>query len=243
MRHDISTMFWKEWREILVWGGGRGKLGVLLVMVVCGIVLPLQEGRTWVTNPLFILFLAFMPLFLVSTTIADAFAGERERHTLETLLASRLNDSAILLGKTIAGASYGLALTWLILLVGLMTINVAFSAGGLLFYSLPVITAIVVFSVLTSFLSAGAGVLISLRAATVRQAQQTLSIAMLLLMLIPVIGTRLLPLDNSMQVAQVLQSIRPLPTALIAGAVLLAVDILLLLVALARFRRARLILD
>lgn len=243
MRHDIGTVFWKEWREILTWGGTRGKLGVIVISVVFGIVFPLQAGHTWVSNPIFLLFWVFMPFFMVSATIVDAFAGERERHTLETLLASRLKDGAILLGKAIASATYGLALTWLNLLISLITVNIAFGASGLLFYSLPVIVAIIVFSSLGSFFAASVGILISLRAATVRQAQQTLSIAMLLFLFIPIITSRLLPSADSAQLAQMIESVRLLPTALVAGTVLLAADVLLLLTALARFKRARLVLD
>ena len=49
--------------------------------------------------------------------IADGIPGERERHTLETLLASRLSDRSILLGKVMAavptaGASWSSTHWW-----------------------------------------------------------------------------------------------------------------------------------
>jgi ABC-type Na+ efflux pump permease subunit len=46
--------------------------------------------------------------------ITDSIAGERERQTLETLLASRLPDRAILLGKVAAITLLG----WLLLALG-----------------------------------------------------------------------------------------------------------------------------
>ena len=243
MNQDIGAMFWKEWREILTLSGIRGRFGVIVISVMFGIVLPLQQGRDWVTDPLFIIFWFFVPFLIVSSSIVDVFAGERERHTLETLLASRLKDSAILLGKAFAGATYGVAFTWLNLLISLLTVNIVFSAGKLLVYSLPVTAAILVFSVLMSFLATNVGILISLRASSVRQAQQTISIIMLLFLVLPVIGTRLLPPIDQAQLNLMLESFNPLSTALIAGSVLLVADLLLLVAAMARFKRAKLILD
>jgi len=98
---DIGTIMWKEWREIFagsgIQQGWRGLRLVLLVGII-SILLPLRQGASWVDSPLPIFFDAFyIPFALLITTAANAFAGERERHTLETLLASRLSDKAILL--------------------------------------------------------------------------------------------------------------------------------------------------
>ena len=51
------------------------------------IYVPLQMGRDWVDSP-GSLFCLIVPLMLVGMTIPESFAGERERHTLATLLAS-----------------------------------------------------------------------------------------------------------------------------------------------------------
>ena len=53
-----------------------------------GIVTPLQMGSLWLTSPLMLAYWPLLSSGMVSTLIADAFAGERERHTLETLLAT-----------------------------------------------------------------------------------------------------------------------------------------------------------
>ena len=171
---DIQTMVWKEWKEILLQGGRRGRWNLLLFVAVFGIFMPWQFGRAWVTSPTSLIYWAWVPLFLVTTVIADAFAGERERHTLETLLASRLPDRAILFGKIAAAVSYGWGISMASMLLGLVTINVLHGNGRLLLYPLVVMVSIVVLSFLSAILAAGAGVLISLRASTVRQAQQTL---------------------------------------------------------------------
>lgn len=86
MTADILTMMWKEWKEILNWGGRRGRLGIVLFVVVFGVALPWQMGRAWIASPIALAYWAWVPLFMVTTVTADAFAGERERHTLETLL-------------------------------------------------------------------------------------------------------------------------------------------------------------
>jgi ABC-type transport system involved in cytochrome c biogenesis ATPase subunit len=96
---------WKEWRELIGQRGLSGKQGIVLFSVTFGILLALTNGRAWITSPAIALAWSWVPMFLVMTVIADAFAGERERHTLETLLASRLSDGAILFGKM--GAAIG----------------------------------------------------------------------------------------------------------------------------------------
>ena len=55
---------------------------------------------------------------MIISFIGDAIAGERERHTLETLLASRMPDRAILLGKVIAIVLYAWGMGVLSLLPG-----------------------------------------------------------------------------------------------------------------------------
>ena len=181
---DIVTVVWKEWKQVLSWGGSRGKMVPLLFVGVLGVFLPLQMGRAWVESPMALVYWAWLPMFLVISMISDSFAGERERHTLETLLASRLSDRAILFGKAAAAVGYGLGITWASLLLGLVTVNVVHGHGKPLFYPTMVGLGIVVLSPLCVALVAGTGVLVSLRAATVRHAQQTLSIAIVVLLFV-----------------------------------------------------------
>ena len=110
---DILTVARKEWKEYVLAGTGLkgGRMGLVIMLVVFGVVLPAQNGTDWLTSPALLLAWAWVPLMLVSGVVADSFAGERERHTLETLLASRLPDQAILArqgrggGRLTAGAS------------------------------------------------------------------------------------------------------------------------------------------
>ena len=180
---DIFTVAWKELREMFVQGDprGRSKMSLVLLVIIFGIVLPLQNGRDWVSSPISIMVWGWMPFLWVSGIVADSFAGERERHTLESLLSTRLSDRAILIGKLLSALLYGCILTWIILIVSLITINVAYGNGELLLFSLPISIGAITFSILVSGLAASIGVLVSLRAGSVRQAQQLMSVGMLVL--------------------------------------------------------------
>ena len=247
MLTDILTVLQKEWKDLMALqrGGGSGRGGwftIVVVLAVFGLLMPFQFGRGWVESPVLLLFWTWVPLFLVNAVIADAVAGERERHTLETLLASRLPDAAILLGKIGAAISYGCAMTWASLLLGLVTVNLMFGQGQLLMY--PAVTLIggLVLSILGAGLSATAGVLVSLRAQTVRQAAQVMSLATFIVFFVPIFILQLVSGRQSgpstgmieMNVTNVL---------LVVTAVLAVVDAVLLAAALSRFKRTRLILE
>ena len=101
MIRDMLTVARKEWKESLFSGSGLkgGRMGILVMLVVFGVVLPANSGLAWITSPALLVAWAWVPLMLISGVVADSFAGERERHTLETLLASRLSDESIWRGE------------------------------------------------------------------------------------------------------------------------------------------------
>jgi ABC-2 type transport system permease protein len=245
MLTDILIVALKEIKELpyLRRDKSRTNMFTLLIFVgVFGIFLPLQTGEEWVTSPLALLFSGWLPFMLVGTTMVDAFAGERERHTLETLLASRLSDRAILFGKILAGIIYGLAMTLMCILLGLVTVNVAFGRDGLLFFPLAIGLGILAVVLLISTLASGLGVLVSLRAGSVRQAQQTFTIAYFVLF-IPLMVIPMLPEAVTQPVLQFLMHTDFTTIAIGAGVIIVLLDVVLILAALARFKRARLILD
>ncbi|MBI4885808.1 MAG: ABC transporter permease subunit [Acidobacteria bacterium] len=238
---DAIAVAWKEWSEQIGQRGFRGYQGILLMILVFGIVLPLQNGPAWITSPIIGIAWSWVPMFLVTTVIADAIAGERERHTLETLLASCLSDRAILFGKMGAAIGYAGAVTAISLFVGLVAVNLVHRQGGLLLYGAPVVLVMCVGGVLGAVFVAAVGVLISLRAATVRQAQQTLGGAIMALLLAPLAAVRLLPTEW-------LSSLRPdsatyVQLGVIAAAAFALLDAGVVALATVRFRRARLIAD
>jgi ABC-2 type transport system permease protein len=220
-----------------------GRLGPFLLVAVFGIFLPLQSGRAWVESPAVLVYWIWVPFLLVGGIVADSFAGERERHTLETLLASRLSDRAILFGKVAAAVGYAWGVALLSLLAGLVTVNIAHGEGELLLYPVTTAVGVALLSLLVATLAAGLGVLVSLRAATVRQAAQALSIFTLLLVFIPSFGFPLLPVELRQRLLQALAGADVAQLILVAGLILVVLDAGLLAAAMARFQRARLILD
>lgn len=63
---------------------------------------------TVVTLPMFLL----LPITSVIVLASDSFAGEKERRTLETLLAEPVSPTTLFLGKTLAPSSVALCVTW-----------------------------------------------------------------------------------------------------------------------------------
>ncbi len=246
MTNDILTMIWKELREFIRMRGTKqsGMIGGLLVPVgILGIFVPLRSGPAWVANNLSLTLMGWLPLFMVISMIADSFAGERERHTLETLLATRLSDQAILAGKVVSAVLYAWGLVVVSLVTGLVTVNIAHGHGKLLMFPLGNIVALLVFTLLLGTLAACAGVLVSLRAATVRQAAQTLSYAFLVVVFGIIFGSRLLPAAWLMALAKALAGESLLQLEILAALLLIVVDAALYWAARLRFQRTRLILD
>lgn len=245
MISEIYTVVWKEWRELLFQRGSLRTtiMSLLPLLLVFGIFIPSQIGSAWVESPLTIIFWAWLPTLQVFALIADAFAGERERHTLETLLASPLSEVAILLGKVITVVSYGWLMTLLVVLTGLIGVNFVHSDEKLLLYSASLLFGGMILGFLSATLAASIGVIVSLRSPTVRQAAQKLAFVSIGLTWIPIIGFNLLPskLQNSLlnfakgaDVSQIFWLIL---------IVLALVDAGLLSIAMVRFKRSRLILD
>lgn len=243
MSGDIWTVARKELLELWNEGGRWSRVSKLVAVLIFGIFLPLQMGRAWIESPLIPLMWSWVPMFMAVQVVTDGFAGERERHTLETLLASRLSDGAILLGKLLAGALYGAVFMLAFLILGTLTVNVAFGGGELLMYSPDVLAGLLLVMVLTIGLVCGAGVLVSLRAAGVKQAQQGLLFAIMAVVM--PIGIIPLLLPGEMRQAFFEWMLNARGTDLMFGlaAILVVVDSLLLLGARARFRRARMLLD
>lgn len=190
---DVWTVLVKEWRE-LTSGDARwvtvSTLAVFLAIV--GVILPWQLGTAWITAPWAMGIWAWIPFFLVTTVGADSVAGERERHTLETLLATRLPDRAILLGKLLGAVGWVWGATMACLPLGLLTLGLTLPGPA------PDPSAahwLGVGSVaLASALFGGSlALLVSMRAGSVRQAQQTLALGSLALFLLPILALRLLP--------------------------------------------------
>jgi ABC-2 type transport system permease protein len=220
-------------------------LSLLVPMAMLGIYLPLQIGRALVEGPWSLLASVFIPMMMVGMTIPESFAGERERHTLGTLLASRLPDRAILFGKVAVAVGYAWGMTLMLLLVSLVMVNVVHWDGQVLLYTPIMALANVAFSLLIASLVAGLGVLISLRAATVQEAQQKLMAATLFplvfLQMIPLLLLNVVP-GGRAYLKEIVAAANPAHIILIVVTVLVVLDLGLFVAAVARFKRARLIM-
>jgi ABC-2 type transport system permease protein len=242
---DVWTVVWKEWREFRdqLLSLRRGGLSALILALVLGVVAPVQLGPEWVQSRLIIAYWPFLAATMVSSLIADSVAGERERHTLETLLASRLSDSAILIGKIIAAVLYGLGFALANIVIGLVAVNIAHRDSAPILFTAQRFTVTIVLTILASLFMAGIGVFISLRSATVKQAQQSFGIAIIVLTMGPLLTFNALSYDTRTALANRLAALSETRIEVYAIVGLFALSAVVILVALARFRRGKLVLD
>jgi len=240
---DIWTIMWKEWKGLFREGTNRrswSMLGAVLAFLLLSN--PLRDGPAWLRTEESAVMTAILCMVLAINTVSNSFAGEREQHTLETLLASRLPDRAILFGKVAASVFLSFGATVAYLAIGVALVNAAHGGAGFLFFPPVVIAADLALGFLLPLLFAGAGVLVSLRAATVQGAAQLL---MVIFMLPAALLTMFLLLFQgpSNPVIAFLSALNPWQVLLVAAGALVALDAGLLVAAMARFRRAGLILS
>lgn len=245
MMADILTVAWKEWLEFRdqLLRLKRGGLSALIVVILLGIITPLQMGPLWNKSPLMLAYWPLLSSGMVSTLIADAFAGERERHTLESLLATRLPDASILLGKMLAAVIYGLVFTSANIIVGVITLSIRHWNEGLQIPPIAHFGYMLLLVILACSTMAGVGVFISLKAGTVRQAQQTLGIIMMTLFIGPVLVFQFLDSEGRLSLAATLTSLGTARLVMWASGILLVVSVILIVMGLGRFKRGKLTLD
>ena len=238
MFDDILSVVWKERKSLFRMRGNRTRFLLMLFSpFLLGTIFPITWGPDWLSELPPLVVATISSVILVAVMVPEAIAGERERHTLETLLASRLPDRAILLGKLAVPVAFGVGASLLANLVSLIVVNVAHWQGEILFFSPTIALGIVALSVLMATLTAGAGVFVSLKAATAQEASQILVFAIL----IPPMLLQLAPLLFRDQMQQFLDTVNGPQLLLIVVGVLVVLDIAVLLAALLRFQRSRLI--
>jgi ABC-2 type transport system permease protein len=241
---DVRAVVWKERKAVMRQPGSRTRvlLTIGAPIGVFALYWPLSEGPDWVREIDSLFIAVFVPMIVAMITTPDSFAGERERRTLSTLLASRLSDRAILLGKV----AFNVALAWgfalVTLLISLVVVNVANSDEGLLMFTPLLLTANLLISFLVAVLAVSLGVIISLRSETVQQAQQTLTAV---LFAVPLVLGPIVFLVASKWPEwgpkELLSGVDPAVVLLGATLALLAIDVALLALGMVRFRRDKLI--
>jgi ABC-2 type transport system permease protein len=243
MTRDIYTIAWKEWQEYLHQERGRrlGPLRGTVFVTLGGAFVGWQLDPDFGRSALTVVLTTLLSVMFVTTVVPDSFAGERERHTLETLLASRLPDRAIVLGKVAAATSYGWAISAAVLPVGIVFANLLHGSPGLPWFDGGILLASLGLSLLTGLLIAAIGVQLSLYAPTARQAHQRLGFVILGLFMTPALLIPALPEIWREALVENVDAVGLPAIAMVALVALMLLNLGLLTAALLRFHRARLI--
>src|SRR5262249_61663945 len=101
----------------------------------------------------------------------------------------------LVVGRLLCAVLVAWAAFLLMLIVGLAGVNIAHGHGHLLMFPANRLITALVFNVLLSLVVSSAGVLVSLRAPTVRQAMQILSIGFMIIVYGGAFGFQMLPPD------------------------------------------------
>lgn len=244
LRTDLATMFWKEWRALFRQRESRMRvfLSTFFPLLFFGVVLPLESGPRWFAGHSSLLISCIVPILFALLVIPEAFAGEREKHTLATLLATRLSDGAILYGKTLFALALGWGGTWFVLALGVVSANFSDRVESFTFYSWRVLAVNLSASLALGVFAVWLGVWVSLRARTVQGAQQTLSA----LLLVPgmLLGPVVLLVSQyfpRFRPASLIARAGPTTVFLVVLGCLVLADALLVRLAARRFRRDRLV--
>jgi hypothetical protein len=131
----------------------------------------------------------------------------------------------------------------LCMLVGVVTVNLTVKAGEFLFFPPLLFAIIVLVSLLATILMTSLGMLASLRAETVKQAYQGLSIGFLILWFTPILVLQVAPPEWKTMLFQTLSRIDLGLAALIFAGILFAADVILMAIVIQRFHRTKLLLD
>ncbi len=129
----------------------------------------------WVTTAWPVVMWVFLTVIPSALFSAESFAGERERRTLESLLATPISDRGILLGKIGAAVSISWLASLAIPVIGLITANIADWQGAFRFYPILTIVSGLVLSALMIVFVVTLGSMTSMRASIVQDAAMTLT--------------------------------------------------------------------
>jgi ABC-2 type transport system permease protein len=176
---DAWTVTVKELIELL--SDRSSRRGVLvqaiLVTVALGVLVPRSTAQQWlVDSPDAILLFLLLPPVIAGSLGADAFAGERERRTLETLLATPLSDRAVVAGKALAALTAAIAVTVVSLIAAVITVNVAAAPPAMFVPSWTVCGGALFGAIASSCVTTAMAIGLSLRTTVARAVQQMVSL-------------------------------------------------------------------
>jgi ABC-2 type transport system permease protein len=171
-----------------------------------------------------------MPLFTPILIASQSVAGEKERRTLEPLLASPVTSAEIVAGKSLAAVTPAVAISWLAFIVFCLAVDVVawplvqapLLPNGLWLFGVGVVAP------LYAFLGNGIAVLVSARVGEARLAQQLSALVVL-----PLMGLVAGQLAGWLRASSSYYAVQ--------GAVVLLLDVALLFASIRLFDRERLI--
>ncbi len=131
---DLGTVLWKEAREF---AGNRRFLRLFGIAVLLFGILPSLEHRTAqsagaaaLAAVVGLAYVGFSSAIVVAQTAPDLVLHERTGHTLEYLLATRLPDAAIFVGKVLVAAAVGYGTALLTVVVQVLAANLLRHGGA-----------------------------------------------------------------------------------------------------------------
>ena len=135
---------------------------------------PLQQTQYVMVVYFFAPFFLIIPIMSSSVIASDSFAGEKERNTIEALLATPLTDSELLFGKILVSFIPGMGVTLLGFILYTATVDILGyqSFGGLILPTVTWLVMIFVLSPIISLLGIAVAVVVSSRVKGFREAQQ-----------------------------------------------------------------------
>ena len=240
--NDLRAVMWKEWRELIAQNefGKAATIAIVTALLLIVMLMAAIAGTMLLKLPLIPFICTFVAIGGIVPTVSEAFAGERERHTLETLLASRLTSESLLVGKIVVQVLYSWGGALFLFALFVTGANIRTISQGFVWPSIFATLQVVLITPLLLGVVACAGVLVSLRAPTVRQAQSRLMTGFMVLMIAIVGGMRFIP-KEAVRTARDLSTAQMLLIFAVWIAILAAANVVLFLAAWARFQRHKLI--
>jgi ABC-2 type transport system permease protein len=176
---DVWTVARKELAELLGERAVRRGVQVQTIVLVAllGVLLPSNNPQVWLLgSPYAIAMFLILPAVIAGSIGADAFAGERERRTLETLLATPLSDRAVVAGKALAATLAAVVVALVALLAATITVNLTAHPPALFVPAPLIIGGALLGALACSCVSTSVAIALSLRTPVARSVQQMVSL-------------------------------------------------------------------
>jgi ABC-2 type transport system permease protein len=238
----------KEWVDIksTLFSHHNFLAGIWPILLFCaafGVYEPLRNGPDWLRSPIMVFSLSMLvPFVSIGFLSPYSFVGERQRGTLEPLLATPVSDQALLFGKIIPAVLFG----WGIAIgsMALGSISLFFSTGRIFVYPLQIAIPTLLLSLFFALLVAILGTNSSLYAKTLLEAQNNLGMILFIPIVLPafLIG----PLMPEAWKGILVQSVAPFGSThllLMIMILLISADIIIMVLTRRRFHRKRLIFE